>query len=40
MHGERCKRALIVWGGWAGHEPEAGAGIVAGMLRDDETRGE
>jgi uncharacterized protein len=28
------KRALIVWGGWAGHEPEAGAGIVAGMLRE------
>jgi len=27
------KRALIVWGGWAGHEPEQGADIVAGMLR-------
>jgi uncharacterized protein len=27
------KRALIVWGGWAGHEPEQGAQIVAGMLR-------
>lgn len=29
------KRALIVWGGWQGHEPEAGAGIVAAMLRAD-----
>ena len=27
------KRARIVWGGWAGHEPEQGAEIVAGMLR-------
>ena len=25
--------ALIVWGGWAGHEPEQGAHIVAEMLR-------
>ena len=31
---EDRKRALIVWGGWAGHEPEQGAGIVAGMLRE------
>lgn len=27
------KQALIVWGGWAGHEPEACAGIVAGLLK-------
>lgn len=27
------KKALIVWGGWAGHEPEAGANVVAGLLR-------
>jgi hypothetical protein len=26
------RAALIVWGGWSGHEPEAGARIVAGML--------
>lgn len=26
------REALIVWGGWAGHEPEQGARIVAGML--------
>jgi hypothetical protein len=29
------RKALIVWGGWAGHEPEQGAHIVAGMLRDE-----
>jgi type 1 glutamine amidotransferase len=29
------KRALIPWGGWAGHWPEEGANIVAGMLSDD-----
>jgi uncharacterized protein len=28
-------KALIVWGGWEGHEPEKGAQIVAGMLRED-----
>jgi len=28
-------KALIVWGGWEGHEPEKGAHIVAGMLRED-----
>ncbi len=28
------KQALIVWGGWKGHEPEQCAGIVATMLRD------
>jgi uncharacterized protein len=26
------REALIVWGGWSGHEPEQGAKIVAGML--------
>ena len=26
------REALIVWGGWAGHEPEQCAGVVAGML--------
>jgi len=26
------REALIVWGGWSGHEPEKGARIVAGML--------
>ncbi len=29
------KQALIVWGGWAGHEPEACAQIVARMLEED-----
>ncbi len=28
------KRALINWGGWAGHEPEACAALFAGLLRD------
>lgn len=27
------KRALIVWGGWPGHEPKQGAAAVAAMLR-------
>jgi uncharacterized protein len=27
------RKALIVWGGWAGHEPEQGAAIVSSMLR-------
>lgn len=26
------REALIVWGGWAGHEPETCAGIVRGLL--------
>ena len=26
------REALIVWGGWSGHEPEKGARIVAAML--------
>ena len=29
------KQALIVWGGWPGHEPEQCAAIVADMLRAD-----
>jgi uncharacterized protein len=29
------KQALIVWGGWAGHQPDQCAEIVAGMLRQD-----
>jgi len=31
---ESRKQALVVWGGWQGHEPEACAGILAGMLRE------
>ena len=26
------REALIVWGGWSGHEPESGAAIIRGML--------
>jgi uncharacterized protein len=29
------RKALIVWGGWPGHEPEAGARLVADMLGED-----
>ena len=29
------KKALIVWGGWDGHDPEEGAHIIADMLRGD-----
>lgn len=29
------KRALIVWGGWEGHEPEACARVLDSMLRDE-----
>ncbi len=29
------REALIVWGGWSGHEPEQGARIVAAMLEGD-----
>jgi type 1 glutamine amidotransferase len=29
------RQAMIVWGGWAGHEPEQGAHIVAGILREN-----
>ncbi|MGP0586032.1 ThuA domain-containing protein [Paenibacillus timonensis] len=28
------KKALIVWGGWDGHEPDQVAGIFAGVLRE------
>ena len=28
------REALIVWGGWSGHEPEQGAHIVAEMLEE------
>jgi uncharacterized protein len=31
------KQALIVWGGWAGHQPEQCAEIVADMLRQDDV---
>jgi type 1 glutamine amidotransferase len=30
------RKALIVWGGWAGHEPEQGARIVRDMLEQDD----
>ncbi len=30
-----AKRALIVWGGWEGHEPEAGAKVLSGMLEEE-----
>ncbi len=29
------REALIVWGGWSGHEPEQGSAIVAKMLEED-----
>ena len=29
------RQALIVWGGWPGHEPERCAAIVAGMLEEE-----
>jgi uncharacterized protein len=29
------RKALIVWGGWEGHQPEAGAAMVGGMLAED-----
>ncbi len=32
------KEALIVWGGWAGHEPEQCAAIVAAMLQEQGFR--
>ena len=32
------REALIVWGGWNGHEPEQCAGIVACMLEEDGFR--
>jgi type 1 glutamine amidotransferase len=33
--GELLREALIVWGGWSGHEPEQCAAIVAGMLEEE-----
>jgi uncharacterized protein len=36
---ERARReALIVWGGWSGHEPQRCAGIVRGMLEEEGFR--
>lgn len=32
------REALIVWGGWSGHEPERCAGVVAQMLEEDGFR--
>ena len=29
------RQALIVWGGWSGHEPERCAGIVRGILEEE-----
>jgi type 1 glutamine amidotransferase len=29
------REALIVWGGWNGHEPEKGASIIGGMLEEE-----
>jgi type 1 glutamine amidotransferase len=29
------REALIVWGGWSGHEPERCAAIIAGMLEEE-----
>jgi uncharacterized protein len=29
------REALIVWGGWSGHEPEIGAHIIADMLKPE-----
>ena len=29
------REALIVWGGWSGHEPDRCAAIVAGMLEEE-----
>jgi hypothetical protein len=29
------RQALIVWGGWAGHEPEECAKVIRGMLEED-----
>lgn len=32
------REALIVWGGWSGHQPEQCAGVVAAMLEEDGFR--
>jgi uncharacterized protein len=31
---ESMRKAIVVWGGWKGHEPREGAEIVGGMLRE------
>jgi type 1 glutamine amidotransferase len=31
----QLREALIVWGGWSGHEPEQGAAIVGDLLREE-----
>ena len=33
--GQTMREALIVWGGWSGHEPEQCASIIAGMLEEE-----
>ena len=33
------REALIVWGGWAGHEPEECAAIIREMLESEGLRG-
>jgi type 1 glutamine amidotransferase len=35
MNEKTTREALIVWGGWPGHEPELGAKIVAGFLEEE-----
>ncbi len=32
---EKMKKALVVWGGWDGHEPEKCAGIAASILKKE-----
>jgi hypothetical protein len=32
------REALIVWGGWSGHEPEQGAHVVAAMLEENDFK--
>jgi type 1 glutamine amidotransferase len=29
------REALIVWGGWSGHEPEQGAAVIRGLLEEE-----
>jgi type 1 glutamine amidotransferase len=31
----KMREALIVWGGWSGHEPEKGANIMGAMLEEE-----
>ena len=37
--GTTMREAMIVWGGWSGHDPESGADIVADMLKTGRLRG-